>query len=279
MSAVLVVAVALLAVPLAADQARQLRQAQPRAQANESRFRGMDRNNDGVISRAEWRGSAQSFRAHDWNGDGVLSGDEVRVGANRERTIEEEFAMAKSDDVLDDDREDRFEYLDANGNGRIERREWHGSDDAFEWLDRNKDNVLSRSEVVGTRTENIGVGTSGETIVVAPKDRWTDTGIDVRAGDTIRFEAQGTMQLSADSNDMASPAGSRTNRHAPEAPMRLESAGALIARIGESAPLFVGDRRTISRAPASGRLHLGVNDDHLGDNAGEYRVTITIERR
>ena len=43
------------------------------------RFQGMDRNGDGVITRAEWRGSDRSFEVHDWNGDGKLSGDEVRV--------------------------------------------------------------------------------------------------------------------------------------------------------------------------------------------------------
>ena len=52
----------------------------PPASAN-IRFAGMDRNNDGVITRAEWRGSAQSFAVHDWNRDGRLSGDEVRTGA------------------------------------------------------------------------------------------------------------------------------------------------------------------------------------------------------
>ena len=50
---------------------------------DQERFRGMDRNRDGVITRAEWRGSAQSFRNHDWNGDGRLSGDEIRPGAQR----------------------------------------------------------------------------------------------------------------------------------------------------------------------------------------------------
>src|SRR3954470_17407817 len=55
----------------------------PTRQNTEMRFRTMDRNNDGVITRGEWTGSAQSFDAHDWNHDGVLSGDEVRVGAPR----------------------------------------------------------------------------------------------------------------------------------------------------------------------------------------------------
>lgn len=42
------------------------------------RFRGMDQNGDGVISRSEWRGNDKSFRKHDRNHDGVLSGDELR---------------------------------------------------------------------------------------------------------------------------------------------------------------------------------------------------------
>ena len=47
------------------------------------RFRGLDRNNDGKITRDEWRGNDVSFRVHDWNRDGVLSGIEVRPGATR----------------------------------------------------------------------------------------------------------------------------------------------------------------------------------------------------
>jgi len=42
------------------------------------RFYGLDRNNDGIITRNEWRGDHGSFLNHDWNGDGVLSGGEVR---------------------------------------------------------------------------------------------------------------------------------------------------------------------------------------------------------
>ncbi len=50
---------------------------------NRIRFEEMDRNNDGVITRQEWNGSARSFEVHDWNNDGRLSGEEVRVGAQR----------------------------------------------------------------------------------------------------------------------------------------------------------------------------------------------------
>jgi Ca2+-binding EF-hand superfamily protein len=169
------------------------------------RFAAMDENRDGVISRQEWRGSAQSFRTHDWNGDGVLSGDEVRVGARRSNDPREpdpfdsdqrdypftdwtargftavdhdrngrvtrdewhfdieDFRRADhnrdgwlsraeflgGDESTDDDRGDRFDYLDTNGDGRVSRAEWHGTADRFAALDDNRDGVLSRTEMRG----------------------------------------------------------------------------------------------------------------------------------
>ena len=55
---------------------------QARSDRNEGRggkrFRGMDTNNDGRITRDEWRGNDTSFRNQDRNGDGVLSGSELQ---------------------------------------------------------------------------------------------------------------------------------------------------------------------------------------------------------
>ena len=47
------------------------------------KFRGMDANKDGAITRQEYRGNDQSFANHDWNADGVLSGEEVTPGAHK----------------------------------------------------------------------------------------------------------------------------------------------------------------------------------------------------
>jgi Ca2+-binding EF-hand superfamily protein len=59
------------------------RQGRGRGRNNaQMRFRGMDRNGDGVITRDEWRGNDNSFQQHDRNGDGVLSGSELRGGGN-----------------------------------------------------------------------------------------------------------------------------------------------------------------------------------------------------
>ena len=57
--------------------------------------------------------------------------------------------------------------------------------------------------------------------------------------------------------------------------MPQHGAGALIAEIGDSNAFLIGNRRSV-RAPASGRLYLGVNDDHLEDNGGDFQVMITI---
>jgi hypothetical protein len=42
--------------------------------------------------------------------------------------------------------------------------------------------------------------------------------------------------------------------------------------------MFIGANHTFA-APVSGRLYLGVNDDHLADNRGEYSVNVTVAPR
>jgi hypothetical protein len=351
------------------------------------RFAEMDRNNDGVITRQEWNGSARSFEVHDWNNDGRLSGEEVRVGAQRnvewdsvdhapgryERNVSwtrngftaldhnrdgrltsnewhfdvETFRRVDRDrnnslnlseflgEGLDDDRGDSFDDLDYNNNGRVERNEWHGGLAEFRALDRNGDSVLSRYEVVGAqdslstndefanldynrngrleraewhwsnnsfqqRDANrdgvisrqelessggtpatigaLGGQVNSQTFRVNAQQRWTPTGITVQSGDVITFQSSGQIQMSDNAQDVASPAGALSRRMAPDAPISGVFAGALIAKIGAYAPVAIGDQTRIT-APVSGELLLGVNDDHLPDNRGEFNVTVGIQRR
>ena len=87
----------------------------------------MDRNGDGIVTRAEWQGPDGAFRLHDTNKDGVLSGNEV-WDSSRNPLF------------------DRFRDFDTNGNGVITRGEWHGSFATFRSIDRNHDNLISRAE-------------------------------------------------------------------------------------------------------------------------------------
>jgi Ca2+-binding EF-hand superfamily protein len=318
-------------------------------------FRVHDWNNDGILSGAEIRTaarreaaeapdyqpndygyndwSARGFTALDDNRDGRISRQEwhydnetfYRVDRDRNNFISRaEFLNNAATQGFDDDRGDRFDDLDVNGNNRVERGEWHGSVSAFEWLDRNNDGVLARAEMVGnapvsddqftskdinrdrfisrsewhyspgsfsrldtnrdgrlSRVEFDAAGPLGATgtaakVNVNGYDRWTDTGIFVRTGDEITFDATGRIQFSQSAESAVEWRGAPDGRKSNVAPMPDVAIGHLIARIGiGGAPMSAGG--TI-RAPRDGRLYLGVNDDVMTDNSGSFQVTVTLRR-
>jgi hypothetical protein len=228
-------------------------------------FDDLDWNNNGRVERSEWYGTPSVFTDLDRNRDGVLSRFEVAGGVDTPY-----------------DTWDQFASLDYDRNGSLARDEWHWSAGSFNQRDTNRDGILSREEFAAAGGSPDAVGTSGgqqqRTVRVSGQLRWTDTGITVRAGDTLTLDASGSMQLSDDAKDMASPAGSTLNRRAPDAPVLNQLAGGLIARIDNFGPIFLGGRRT-STIPVTGRLYFGVNDDHLPDNRGEFVVNVSVAAR
>jgi hypothetical protein len=114
----------------------------------------------------------------------------------------------------------------------------------------------------------------GTTITVPANTAWTPTGIVVRKGQPLSFTATGDIQLSADSNDVATASGAKSGRFAGRSALPKTLAGALIGRIGNSTPFGIGTQNTFP-APASGQLFLGVNDDSFADNQGSFQVTIS----
>jgi Ca2+-binding EF-hand superfamily protein len=121
-----------------------------RRSAEAERFRTMDQDRDGVITRSEWRGSRQSFDVHDWNRDGVLSGDEVRPGARRQQPWPDDpDDNATANSQLYDWTPQRFRDLDHDRDGRIERDEWHFDAELFRRIDSDRDGSVSRREFLG----------------------------------------------------------------------------------------------------------------------------------
>lgn len=158
--------------------------------------------------------------------------------------------------------------MDADRDGVVTRAEWRGTEEGFRKQDANGDGVLSGAEVRDESNE----------VVVRATERWSNTGVYVREGELVRIESAGTVQLSADAADTSSPGGAGSGRRAPSAPLPDRPAGALIARVGNGPPIFVGAESMV-RANATGLLYFGVNDDHLADNRGEFRVKVDVSSR
>lgn len=110
-------------------------------------------------------------------------------------------------------------------------------------------------------------------VIVASNVAWTDTGIEVRPGQSVYFEAVGEVRWGRDRRD--GPAGENNSPSNPNRPMPNRPAAALIGRIGESADhFFIGAETGPIRVRGGGRLYLGVNDDFLQDNTGNFRVVV-----
>jgi Ca2+-binding EF-hand superfamily protein len=183
----------------------------------EQKYRNIDINSDGRVTRNEWRAAFErSFDNHDWNKDGILSGDEVKTwkdsddewqSPSRWRGGRRWSKMAKIDqnndgqisrsewkgsgqdfDRIDNDRngfltsleirEYRFDQLDVNRDGRIARSEWRGRESEFDALDLNKNGVLRPSEYLNPTQAG----------------QWTFLNLDTnRDGKIVRSEWKGTV--------------------------------------------------------------------------------------
>jgi Ca2+-binding EF-hand superfamily protein len=98
----------------------------------DDRFRDLDDNHDGRVTREEWHGSAAQFDALDSNRDGGLSPSEM----------------------TGDPPPNLFSSVDVNRDGSISRDEWHWSRASFDTRDANRDGRLSRAEFDGAGQQN-----------------------------------------------------------------------------------------------------------------------------
>lgn len=134
----------------------------------------------------------------------------------------------------------------------------------------------------GTPSTNIPSGPVAQekTIVVPGNSRGTDTGIDLRTGDSVTISASGNITagrragvVSADGGRVG--VGSIVGTY----PVTQAGVGALIGYIrtpgGQlTTPFLVGSQNTFN-ASVDGRLFLLINDDNYADNSGQFDVRIT----
>jgi hypothetical protein len=148
---------------------------------------------------------------------------------------------------------------DGRNDGRNDtygRNEPYGRDDSY-----------GRDETYG----NDQLGRGDRQVSVDATRQWTDTGINVTAGETIYFTADGAVIWGQGRQDTA--AGEYNSPYNRNRPIPGRPAGALIGRIGTSV-FFIGDETGAFRVNNTGRLYLGINDDVLQDNSGSFRVSV-----
>jgi hypothetical protein len=158
-----------------------------------------------------------------------------------------------------------FEERRGFGGGRTLRFD-RDEVDRIEFENRRNTNSNNDSSFNGRPS-----GMREKQTIVSSDVAWNDTGIDVRAGQTVYFEAQGRVRWGRDRQD--GPAGERNSPSNPNRPLGNRNAAALIGKIGNDM-FFIGDEAGPMRMRSSGRLHLGVNDDVLTDNSGNFRVVV-----
>lgn len=107
---------------------------------------------------------------------------------------------------------------------------------------------------------------------------WTDTVVELEAGDLLHIEGHGTVQHGTTTRFYGpdgNPAGSPTN-NVPG--LEGENHSALIGRIGEDGAAFLVGSELKTSVDSAGRLFLGVNDVDVDNNAGTFVAIITVNR-
>jgi hypothetical protein len=122
--------------------------------------------------------------------------------------------------------------------------------------------------------QNVGAPRNARSVVVPANVPWTYTGIHVTRGQWLRFEPSGEILLSFDSGDVAAAAGAKTGRMNPKASIPSIHLGALIGRVNSGKPFLIGNTTQALQMPATGTLFLGINDDEVRDNSGNYVVKV-----
>ena len=116
-------------------------------------------------------------------------------------------------------------------------------------------------------------------VVVDGTKPWTDTGIDIAAGDTVEITARG--QVFHNQSSAVGPEGF-PNRPDLLTPLPTANHAGMLRRVGVPSSLgtasYVG-RGTTFRAESTGRLFLGINDGGLENNRGSFIATVTVPRR
>lgn len=113
-------------------------------------------------------------------------------------------------------------------------------------------------------------------VVVTGVNTWTDSGMDVKAGDKLHITVKGTVDF-PDKSDVTAQGAERGWKDTLfELTVPSVGRGALVGQFGNGAaatPFYIGAESTIL-VPADGRLYLGINRNSVATPTGNFQVHI-----
>jgi len=117
----------------------------------------------------------------------------------------------------------------------------------------------------------------GKAFAVPAKSVWFDTGLELKAGQTIQISSFGKILWNLKDRAFCGPDGAVPYTLEENKPIPGVGAGALIGKIGEDTleSFFIGEGREVL-VLQSGRLFLGINEDHTTDNEGLFRARVRV---
>jgi hypothetical protein len=110
---------------------------------------------------------------------------------------------------------------------------------------------------------------------------WTATGVTLREGMEVEITATGLIEATPESDKRPFfhrvPPEGRAERVKQVPHPKLPALG-MLGRIGEGPVFYVGagSQFTVTASSGSGALFLGINDDVVEDNSGEWQAKITV---
>jgi len=133
--------------------------------------------------------------------------------------------------------------------------------------------LLLRPDTGAPGTANGGQPVMKE--VTVPVDQaWTDTGVSCAAGDTFNIRASGNAWFDSE-NSFSSPEGLVSGTSSESRVLSGQYTAAMLGTLDTVDEAFYVGYATTYVCPVGGRLSLGINDDSLDGNEGEYLAAVT----
>ena len=163
---------------------------------------------------------------------------------------------------------DTVEFRDRRGRGRLLR------------IDREEVRAIELESGSFDPAEPVASarprGLREKDVLVSGDVPFVDTGIDVRSGQQIYFESTGNVWWKP--RERSGPGGENGSDRERDSrrPMPRRPTGGLLGKVGQESTdlFFIGADPGPIRVRSTGRLFLGVNDDYVQDNHGNFRVVV-----